>query len=243
MTFFLLLSVACYRKKQDLAAGSLMALAISTKFIPIVMVPFLALSRKGIRWSFAISLIVSLALIFGVAYWLLGDQVFFPFQKAAGRDSKLLSIFRFLRGSYSPLRLFAEKPNVDGMSVYCALGALGALSVLHIRYRLDSILAAFVALCVLLMLYKVSHPQFFITPIMLITLWIASDFKVIKDSELSLVPVFLFITWISLVAFLYMLTNGYSRTGWREIVGLPTFLATGWMLTSIAPLLVRRDDD
>ncbi len=149
------------------------------------------------------------------------------------RPSKMLSIFRFLRGQFSPLRLFVDNPNLDWLSVYLCFVSVSVFFFLHIKHGLEGILSSIIAMAILLNLYKVGHHQFYITLVILIVLWISLDYKKIMDTGFELTSVFTFIIWISFVSFLYMLTKGCRGNSWREILGLPTFILSGWMLINL----------
>lgn len=233
MAFFVLAAIALFQEKKDIVSGFFMAVAIAVKFIPIMMVPFLVLTKKRIRWRFAFSLAITTVVIFGVSYLLWGNNIFYPFQMAGERPSKILSIFRFLRGELSPLRVVVDHPDLDWMSVYFSILSVLIFFFAHIKYGLKRVLSSIIALGFLLMFYKVGHHQFYITLIMLIVLWISSDYKQIVDASVDLTAVYIFIIWIAFVSFLYVLTEGYAGTNWREIFGLPTFIITGWMLFSL----------
>ncbi|KAA3663511.1 MAG: DUF2029 domain-containing protein [Chloroflexi bacterium] len=233
MAFFVLASIVLFIKQRDIPAGAFMALAIGLKFIPIIMVPFLIYSRKRIRWRFAFSVLISLIIIFGVGYFLWGSNMRLPFQWAAERHSKILSIYRFLRGEFSPLRIVVENPNLDGLSVYLSITAVSIFFLIHVMYRFDSFVSSIISLGLLLMFYKVGHHQFYITLILLIMLWIGLEYEHIASANATLTPFFIFTIWIAFVSFLYILTDGYEGTNFREILGLPTFGFIGWMLWRI----------
>ena len=230
MAFFVLSSVVLFTKKKDALSGLLMAIAVSVKFIPLVMVPFLIFSRTRIRWRYAFSFVITLLLIFGVCYFLWGDDIFRPFLRVHGRPSKMLSVFRFIRGEISPLRLFTANPNFDWLSVYLCLFSVFVFFLIHIQRGFERISSSIISMVILVTLYKVGHHQFYITVTMLIVLWIGLDYKKIKDTGVELISVFAFIIWIAFVSLLYDQTNRYLGTGLREIIGLPTFLVSVWML-------------
>ena len=246
MAFFVLVSIFFYKKQKDVVSGSLMAVAIAVKFIPLVMIPFLVFSKVRVRWNFAISLLLVLAAIFSISYMLWGGDLLHPFHMAGERSSKMLSIFRFLRGSVSPLRLFVAQPNLDWMSIYLCIGIILSFLYIHIKYNFENILSSITALTLLLMFFKVGHHQFYITLVMLFILWIGLDYRRIYNAGFSLLPVFTFILWISFMSFLYLLTNEYVGTGWkigwREIIGLPTFLVSGWLAISLIKYSFRLAD-
>ena len=109
----LLIAVLCHRAKKDLAAGLLFALALSYKFYPIVMLPFLLVDgqRLGgladhfakIRWNFVAALALSLALIMAGAHQVLGQSFLSPYSFLADRAITESSLaYSFLHLFHSP---------------------------------------------------------------------------------------------------------------------------------------------
>ena len=92
----LLMAILLHRQRKDVSAGTLFALALAYKFYPLVMVPFLCIDfkevsdfsdiRKSFRINFFFSIIVSLAILVILAYLVLGNSFFSPYQFLANRS-------------------------------------------------------------------------------------------------------------------------------------------------------------
>lgn len=239
MAFFVILSFYLYRKNEDFFSGVSMAIAIGVKFLPIVAVPFLIFSRKKIRWKYTYALILSLVLFFGISYFLWGEQNLNPFQYAMERRSKILSGFRFLRGCYSPLLLFSDKPNIDWLSTWMIGASITSFFYFHIRYQLENILSAIIALGLVVLLFKVGHHQFFITFITSLLFWISSNDKNYLNVKKRVFSFNLFFSMIATVSIIFRLKNSpvteyfgqfFPHYFYNNIIGLPVSLITALIL-------------
>jgi len=239
MAFFVIFSFHLYRKNKDVFSGASMAIAIGVKFLPIVIVPFLIFSKKKIRWKYACALVLTSTLIFGISYFLWGEKNLQPFQFALERPSKMLSGFRFLRGCYSPLLLFSDKPNVDWLSTWAIGVSIASFFYVHIRYQLENLLSAIIALGLVVLFYKVGHHQYFITFITSLLFWISSNDKNyinVKKRMFSFNLFFIMIFAVSIFfRFKYSSVAGYfepifSHYYYNNIIGLPVSLITALLL-------------
>jgi hypothetical protein len=229
--FFVLVGITLYRARKDGLSGLSMAIAVGVKFIPIVMLPFLILSGKKIRWRFAISVAAGLAFIFGVSYWLWGSDIFYPFQFGVERPSALLSIFRFLRSNMSPLRWVNPDVDLDWMSTYAVIIALVGFFFIYLKNNLDSILSSIVGVLLLLTFYKVGHHQFYLIPVLLLVNWIIVDYKKLDALGFDFVPVINFGLWLGFVSLLFLMYPLYwGMVGWHALLGFLHFLCCCWLI-------------
>jgi hypothetical protein len=154
------LAVRLALDRRDGAAGLALGLGVLLKYLPGVLGPYLAFGRSPAKWRFVATAcgLVALGLAVSVAVW--GSSTIRPLAFAATRGSTLASIFRYLRGSYSPLRVLVASPDLDRYStLFLALGL--AAVFLACRWRrlpLDSAAAAGALTTVLL--YRVGFPQY-----------------------------------------------------------------------------------
>ncbi len=117
--FDILVGLAClgavhaWVRGRDTLAGVSLATGVLLKYIPIVLVPFLALDRGRIRYRFLLAVVAAIALGLGlsIAWW--GHSTLHPLTFAATRKSTTLSIFRYIRGPYSPLVWLGGASNYD----------------------------------------------------------------------------------------------------------------------------------
>ena len=103
---------------------------------------------------------VGLALSFAV--W--GRSTLSPLTFAATRRSNCLSIFRFLRGRYSPLRWFTSYPNIDYLApIILFVALLRAWSWYRVRHP-ESKPACVVAVTTTALFYQTGFPQYHMVP-------------------------------------------------------------------------------
>ena len=103
--------LACGRSERgsaghDALSGICLALGVLLKYLPVVLLPFLALDRGRLRPRFLVVAVASIALGLGLSCYLWGPSTLLPLKFAATRSSTVLSIFCFIRGRYSPLHWF-----------------------------------------------------------------------------------------------------------------------------------------
>ena len=136
-----------------LLAGAMLAIGCMVKIYPVIVLPFLALRDRRIDWALLQGFIGTLFIGFGAAYLRWGAAIWTPFQFAAERNSKQLSIFNFLR---------VIGFNIDHLSLYAmALGLLAWLAYCVAR-RVDTLNTTVVGFAIVLSLFKVGHQQFFL---------------------------------------------------------------------------------
>lgn len=220
-------------------AGLLLGLGVLLKIYPIVLLPFLMIDGRRLNIAPALSCIgtVAMGLLISVGIW--GQSTFSPFLFAQARDSKILSIFRFLRGKASPLRLFVDQPNWDAYSVYAIALFVGAVLLLVWVKNLETSLAATVGIVTTLTFYKVGHSQFYTCIFLMMPYWYATsplpEFRKLK----ILLPFSLLLAWIAVLQVAYNLFGGMLSHPWfhlREIVGLPTFALACWSVVAALSL-------
>ncbi len=139
--FDVLVALACVLavrlrvRNRDGAAGASLALGVLLKYVPIVILPFLSLHDRRARPRVLISAFVIITAGMSASVLMWGTSTFRPLTFAATRGSNLLSIFRFLRGSFSPLRWVVAHPNVDRLSLPTLAIAGGTVFALCVKRR------------------------------------------------------------------------------------------------------------
>jgi hypothetical protein len=247
MTYCVITSLIFYRLKRHVLSGVLLGLGVSIKFIPFVMVPFLVLSNRQIKWKFALSCAATLFLIFAVSYLLWGDGFLRAFSFGANRPSTNLSIFRFLRGDYSPMHLFTSHPDYDKYSVMITLLLLFTFFIIHVKYNINPLVSSVISFGILLLLYKVGNHQFYTTFFFLVALLVCFEYEKLASRESVIFSLYIFLIWISMATFFYLFTHRYINTDWRHIIGLPTFILGSFSLGlliknyAIAPVSEKQD--
>ena len=214
----LLFSFLTYYDKNYLLSGFLLGLSVSFKFVPALIILPLVLSldlKKAL--SFTASILLTFITITVFAHFILDYNILGPITFGVERESKLFSIFRFLRGAYS------FTGNLDSYNVYFLLLGNILLSIYGYLKRWDWPLFVFILYAWTLASYKVLHVQFFI-PFYLTALFLYfKDFIVGKPLIILLV---IHLVFVSLYQLGYDPYGNYWGTySWvRDIVGLPMFV-------------------
>ncbi len=245
MAVLLMLSLWAYDRGNDVGAGAAMAAAIAVKLLPICMLPFLVVSRRGLRWRFALSVVGLTAAIHTGCYLIFGAEVFDPLFKAVGRPSKGVSIFHFLRSELSPLHWFLESPNLDRLSTIASALALVGLFALHLKRRFEPVTSSLISIGLLLTLYKVGHYQFYLSFELVALYWLARP-KERRFLESRLAPVALFIGWLAVLSISYMAFHGHFGHGteWvRQVLAVPHLLFSVWMLAHLFKLACKESSE
>jgi hypothetical protein len=249
----ILVAVACVAavhersRGHDVAAGAWLAAGILLKYLPVVIVPFLVVEGRRVRWRLLLTAMLATAAGLALSWLLWGPSTFRAITYGAGRPSTLLSVFRFLRGAYSPLRLVSDAPNVDAFATLClALAGLAVFAWCWIR-RVGPPAGSLLAVLATLLFYRVGFPQYQIVPLMLASYWIAAERRPGRDPFLA-VALGLYFGWLALFDVFYALVGGVIHPGdrfaWAEdVVGLPTFLLGLALLVAVARDTGRESSD
>lgn len=222
-------SVHLVLRGRELGAGAALGVGALLKVTPVVALPFLIAARPR-RWRALVLGFAAVVLVVEAAsYGIWGTSALtFPFL-AADQESKLLSIFQFLRGDYSPLRLLTDEPNLDRLSVPLLVIA-GALLVwgLAVR-RAHPVVAVLTTFIVVLGLYMRGHQQFQMLVFVLPPYLFLTVERAARLSRLLWLTLAVYLAWFSAFSVVYVLGGQLRTEPWvelREIVGLPTFLLT-----------------
>jgi hypothetical protein len=141
------------RAGRDPAAGAWLGAGFLLKFLPIALLPFLALDGRRLRWRLVLAtLAISVGgLALSAAIW--GPvTVTYPLSHAGGRLSVWISPFAFAR--------VVLGLNLDAWSTPAIAVSLAALMAWAVSRRSEPVLTALAALGVVLMLYKVGAKQY-----------------------------------------------------------------------------------
>ncbi|MDX1492979.1 MAG: glycosyltransferase 87 family protein [Longimicrobiales bacterium] len=163
---------------RPLGAGVLLGLAALAKLYPLMLAPFLALEAgRVLRLRVIAGAVGTLAVGMASAVFLWGMDALDPITFGSGREAKMLSIFRFLTcypdlvGGEEGLAMLLDSNTLVVLAVTGL--TFGALYVLGSTWRAGSILG----LLAVLVAYKVGHPQFYVTWLVVLTWLLLEDRK------------------------------------------------------------------
>ncbi len=209
------------RVRRDFLCGIMLALGILLKFVPLVLFPFLCIENRRLRPKILLSCLTLLVSAFGLSYFLWGDAVFQPILFAGERASTRHSIFRFLRGQYSPLLLVTDAPNVDFMSLPLMAIFSVSLFLLHLKKNFEITTVCLLMVIGILLLYRVGHSQFQVIPIFIGSYWFVLHSHGNMDKHGLGLLALLYLSWISILAPAYQIAVGFQFA--VETVGLISF--------------------
>ncbi len=224
-------AIALNTRRRFYLSGSVLGIGVLLKYYPIVLLPFLMIDGRRLRIFPALSCIGTIVsgLLISIAIW--GMSTLSPILFASGRESKLLSIFRFLRGKVSPLNLFIDNPNLDTYSTYTIV-LFVALAFFLVWFRkLEASLGAIIGILTTLTFYKVGHSQFYTCIFLIVPFWYATSKLSETRKRKILLPIGLLLTWLITFQLAYNLFGGMSDKPWghlRGVIGLPTFVIQCW---------------
>lgn len=238
MTGLVLIAVVQHLKNHSKISGLLLASAAWFKFTAAFLGPFFAIQNAKINWKFILSFIGSSAIILLCGFLLWGDSFLIPFEFGSERPSKMLSLFRFIRGELQPLS-FAGINNLDHLSMPLMLFSWVGISFFTLVKRMDWIKSSILALSSILLFYKVGHHQFFILLFCLYLIYFIKNPKAWNQDALFRISFILFWSWIFLMTILYAIDQYHGVfEPIREFIGAPTFMLL--LLLSTAFIRLRK---
>jgi hypothetical protein len=225
-------AVRAIARGRDIRSGVSLAAGVLLKYLPIVLLPFLAVAggrcRGRLRPRFLATALVSIAAGLGLSAWVWGPSTFLPLKLATTRYSTTLSIFWFLRGRYSPLPGIGLAPNLDELSPLVQLLALAWAWSWSWARKPDVEASAVVAVTLTVLLYRVGYPQYQMVPFVLGSAWAVRRWDGLKDRSALAVAMAAYFGWLAAFDPYYILADTYEMgLYWhrvRDAVGLPTFL-------------------
>ena len=242
-----LVALASRQTDRPIAAALALALAVMLKIYPIVFAPFLALQGRRVNWAFLTTFIVLMAAGLALSLLVWGESTFHSVIHNSDRHSKMLSIFRFLRGEASPVKNWVD--NLDHLSVQAVALGGGLVFALAWKWRFPPVAGALAGILVTLLLYKVGHQQFFLVLPLVAGLWYA--YRLPHSDRLLSGALVACMAWIAFMGALYLVTHYYTRVEigsesirvgvglagrWgflRDWIGLPTFAILLSMLVAL----------
>jgi hypothetical protein len=215
--------VACEKRREALS-GAWLALGALIKYMPIVLLPFLALDNGRPRIRLLFSSILLIAAGLGISTMIWGSSVFRPLVFAASRSSHHLSIYRYFSGIHSPINLrSALGYSLDSFApVILFVALLRAWRWSRIR-RPDVASMSVLAILTTLLFYQVGFAQYQMVLFVLASYWVVRHRDTIRNRIALWLALAAYFGWVSLFdTFDAFYGADYNRM--QEWVGLPTFL-------------------
>jgi len=232
-----LISIILIIRGHEISAGVALAIGFLLKFYPLAMLPFLMINHHSIRLRLTISFGVTCAIGLLLSFLVWGPSTFYPLFFASNRPSSMLSVFRFLRGTYSPLGLFYNTPNVDFLSLPAMFLFVGLAFVgCYYSKKMSTIPACLIGMLTTFTFYKVGHAHFLEVACLLTVLWFAVDNTAFRLNPSLSAAAGAYFAWIGLTETLYLLGRALVPYPWsliRDMAGLPTACLACWFIIEI----------
>jgi hypothetical protein len=233
-----LIAVHLRLKNRDAGAGAALAAAVLLKYYPAAMLPLLMLDGRRLRWRLGAWCVGITGAGMAASFWYWGESTLHPLAFGAERPSKWLSIFRFLRGPYSPLGLVMDEPNADALSMPAMVIFGGAVWLTCWVRRVPTAPACIAGLATALQFYKVGHVQFQMSVVLLMFYYAANGGYTRPGSRWQAVAAVAYFLWLSGFELVFVVLRRFARGGpleqaCRDLAGLIGLAMTLWLVGSI----------
>jgi hypothetical protein len=236
VALFCLGAIRAWARGHDVSSGTCLALGVLLKYFPVVLLPFLAIDRGRLRWRFLVVAVATIALGMGISYCLWGKSMLAALTFGATRVSNCLSIFRFLRGPYSPVRWFMPYSNLDHLApIILFVALLRAWSWYRVRH-IEIEAACVVGVTTMALFYHTGFPQYQMVPFALGAAWAVQHWEDRRGRIARAVGVACYFGWLAAFDVYYVIAVAdmpYHWTFVEGIVGLPSFVAGCTFLTAV----------
>ena len=217
-------------QERDYAAAGWISAGTLLKFFPGVLVPFLMLDGRRIRWRFLATTLVLGALGMGTACLIWGLSALRPLTFAANREPAQLSIYFFLPGAYAPFDTDFVLFTLEDLATPIMLISLAWLWAWTRRRRFETFSSCVLAATATLLLYKVGFAQYPMVLFVLGAYWFVRDHATLRR-RLPLVASFCaYFAWVTYFDYLLYADRSYRIEQWG---GLPTFCLGCLLMVSI----------
>jgi hypothetical protein len=217
------------RDRWRSSAGWL-ASGILLKYYPAVLAPFLALDRGRVRVRYLATAGGLCLGGLGIAWLIWGSSFVRPFWLAVERQSMFLSIFRVLRGPYSPIGRDTLVFSPDEYATPLMLFALYKAWQWSRRGAIAPRASCSLAAAITLALYKVGFPQYYMLLFLSVPNWLVREFPSLRRRlplAAAYVAAFGWIGWFDMVIV------RRDPSGLDDWVGLPTFVLMSLLIAAI----------
>jgi hypothetical protein len=160
--------------KNDALSGTYLASGILLKFMPIVVLPFLAFDGRRLHFRLVGCCVAFVALGFLASVLVWGMSTFVPVAFAATR-SPVLSIYYVMNSQHSPLRLIWDTPHAEWLEKPLLLMAGLSIFAWSIWRQSEPSLSATLAILATLLLYRLGYPNYHLVFLCMVSYWAVSE--------------------------------------------------------------------
>ena len=206
--------VACVHSlavRKDGLSGAYLASGILLKFLPVVMLPFVAFDGRRLNVRMVGVCVALAGLGFGASVLLWGASTFAPIFLAAMREP-YWSIYNLMNSNYSSLIPSTGATDVGWVQRSLSAAAMLALVVWWTRRRIGPLLSSILAVLVTLLFYSVAGANYQMTLFCLVSYWAASEWSSLQQRPLLVLFLIGYFNWMAL-SDLY-----YWERAWRAVI-------------------------
>jgi hypothetical protein len=239
--FDILVSLACVAAihnligRKDGVSGTYLALGILLKFLPIVILPFLAFNQRRLHFrllGFCLGIVCSGFLV-SLLVW--GKSTFAPLAFAATRRSEW-SIYNVLTSTHSPLRYLWQSPNLEWLEKPLLFIAGLAVFVWCILRQIEPARSSALAILVTLLFYRVGFANYQMVVFSLVLYWSVSNWEQFSENPVLTALLIIYFGFLA-IADIAMVCNFVEPIFHSEIViGVFQFLSGCALLVGLAQL-------
>jgi hypothetical protein len=208
--------------KKDLLSGIYLALGILFKFMPIIVLPFLAFDGRRFHIRLVVCCVAFVALGFLASVLVWGTSTFVPLAFAATR-SPFLSIYFVMDSQHSPLRFIWDTPHTEWLEKPLLLIAGLSIFAWSTLRQIEPSLSATLAILITLLLYRVGYQNYHLVFLCMVSYWAVSEwcrFKTIL--AVLLIGYFNFLAVTSLSHYWMVMTEYFFHS--NTVIALLQFL-------------------
>lgn len=215
-------AVRARERGRDALAGASLAAGVLLKYLPIAVLPLLALDSGGerprVRRRLVEAALLGILGGMGISVLIWGWSTFAPVELAATRTAAGASLAWALRGLRSPLRDVGVMASIETLSTLAQLAALAAAWRWSRARRPDIEAVVLVAVLGVVVFYRVGYPQYQFSPFLLGWAWLLAHWDRLRLRAAPTVAIWLYDAWIGVLDACYVLDDAWQvRVDWARL--------------------------
>jgi hypothetical protein len=191
-------SIHSFVGRKDALSGTYLASGILLKFMPIVILPFLAFDRRRFHFRFVVGCVASLVLGFLASILIWGASTFTPIVFAATRRSSNTSIYSVMNSTHWLLWVTPDAARMEPPLLLAAGLALFAWCMLR---QVGPLLSSTLAILVTLLFYRVGFCNYLMVFFCLVTYWAVSEWQRFRNRIVLAVLLFGYFNFLAITDF------------------------------------------
>jgi len=246
--FDVLVGLACvaavhslvYRK--DALSGTYLASGILLKFIPIVILPFLAFNGRRFHFRLVACCIAFVGLGFLASALVWGTSTFTPLAFAATR-APTWSIYSLMNSQHSPLHLIWDTPRAEWLEKPLLVTAGLSMFIWCTLRQVELALSATLAILVTLLLYRVGFPNYHLVSLCMVSYFVVSESRRFSERTVlaalligyfNFLAIAVFSYWMHISEYIFYSTNVIALL--QFLLGCTVLAGFIWFASLSAPV-------